>query len=653
MASIFLSYAREDFSRAETLAGGLGRCGHEVWWDRRILGGSRFSQQIEAALKQADVVIVLWSCSSIESAWVQDEAAVGRDTDRLLPIAVDDSLPPLGFRQYQAIDLSHWNGRASETVDLAVCEAITGKLGAAAAPLTERTPASAHPPGRRWGRPSRPMLAAAIAMLLAIVAGLHFVISSRGGTESKGLRVRLAEFSNLSPDLPPSAPAVLREELLAALGTDALIIASSNRAPSPDEAAAFAVNASVGKIADALRFTIHLASEQSGDTLWTGTFDRPFKNSELAPRQAAIAVSQVLRCGLVGGSQYPGMLPDDTLATYLSYCQEYFADSAGKVPNPRRGLDLARRVVEAKPDFSRGWSARARMARWASQDASGGAASQLRSESERAAKRAIELDDRNSEAYAVLADLKPESDYYGREKLFVQSVSVRPGDCGCEFVDYGFFLAEVGRNAEALRSLKRAHDQVPFSADVNASLAELQLMTGNETDAQETIRTMETVWPKYSWLQSVLVRSSLWTKEYDGALRILADPDLKFSDEERQYYAAAIRALRSGNPAAKVAAARQLQELGRGANVDYPLLIATLAALGADREAMGVATSIFGPRGSPSQYILFDPPLAAMRRTPEFAALVERMGLVAYWRKTGHKPDFCREANAAAICRSL
>ena len=60
MASIFLSYAREDRSCAERLARVLESAGHEVWWDRRLGGGEEFSAEIEVALERADVVLVAY-----------------------------------------------------------------------------------------------------------------------------------------------------------------------------------------------------------------------------------------------------------------------------------------------------------------------------------------------------------------------------------------------------------------------------------------------------------------------------------------------------------------------------------------------------------------------------------------------------------------
>ena len=80
MASVFLSYDREDLDRARSIAVTLEKAGHSVWWDRHIRGGAQYSKEIENALKRADAVIVLWSEHSVESPWVRDEAATGRDS---------------------------------------------------------------------------------------------------------------------------------------------------------------------------------------------------------------------------------------------------------------------------------------------------------------------------------------------------------------------------------------------------------------------------------------------------------------------------------------------------------------------------------------------------------------------------------------------
>src|SRR5205085_8544558 len=89
MASVFLSYDRDDANRARPIALALEKAGHSVWWDVHVRGGAQFSKVIEEALKAADAVVVLWSAQSIDSPWVRDEAAAGRDKGRLVPVTID------------------------------------------------------------------------------------------------------------------------------------------------------------------------------------------------------------------------------------------------------------------------------------------------------------------------------------------------------------------------------------------------------------------------------------------------------------------------------------------------------------------------------------------------------------------------------------
>ena len=110
MSRIFLSYARDDADAAAQLAQEIAQAGHEVWWDHHLHGGSRFAKEIDRELKNAEAIVVLWSEASVDSAWVQDEAAEGRDSERLVPVAIGSAKPPLGFRQFHTIDLGSWNG---------------------------------------------------------------------------------------------------------------------------------------------------------------------------------------------------------------------------------------------------------------------------------------------------------------------------------------------------------------------------------------------------------------------------------------------------------------------------------------------------------------------------------------------------------------
>ena len=125
LADIFLSYARADQARIEPIAAALEQAGYSVWWDRHIEGGSQFSKDIEKQIEEARAVIVIWSAASVESEWVRDEAAIARDADKLVPVTLDATLPPLGFRQRQAIDLSD---KADDAASLSSLKAALDRL---------------------------------------------------------------------------------------------------------------------------------------------------------------------------------------------------------------------------------------------------------------------------------------------------------------------------------------------------------------------------------------------------------------------------------------------------------------------------------------------------------------------------------------------
>jgi hypothetical protein len=176
MASVFLSYDHEDSHRAAPLAAAIEAKGHSVWWDRRLHGGAEYNSAIESAVETADAVVVLWSANSVRSAWVRDEAGEGRDRGRLVPVLIEAVKPPMGFRQYQTIDLAGWNGgkRIPGLPDL--LHAIEKVAGPAEAVVEAAAPKSAPKPLPSAVSPSqlvsrRTAIGAGAATLAAVAGG--------------------------------------------------------------------------------------------------------------------------------------------------------------------------------------------------------------------------------------------------------------------------------------------------------------------------------------------------------------------------------------------------------------------------------------------------------------------------------------------------
>ncbi len=81
--------------------------GWSVFWDQAIPPGETWDTSIGRALAEAACVIVLWSGHSIASTWVREEADEAKRSGKLLPVLIEKVDPPIGFRLFQVLDLTH------------------------------------------------------------------------------------------------------------------------------------------------------------------------------------------------------------------------------------------------------------------------------------------------------------------------------------------------------------------------------------------------------------------------------------------------------------------------------------------------------------------------------------------------------------------
>lgn len=644
MASVFLSYSRDDAARIRLLAAALDRAGHTVWWDQYIPGGDEFEGAIEKALASADVVVVAWSESSIHSGWVRDEAAAGRDNHRLVPVTLDGCLPPMGFRQYQTINLSQWKGSPRARPLIPLFDAVASKAGAAGLNESRRDLA---PVIRRLQPDARRSWVALSVVLLLILAGgvLYPRIATWTRASALAPKVSLGQFAVISADLPRELSQVISQEVLAAFGAENAVAVITAGSGGGTPSAPFLMDGSIRKLDDVVRFTISLTSEQSGVVVWSKAYDHAVADS-LAPRQVAVEASQVVRCGLWGASSYRERMSDQALVLYFQFCNEFWGGSS----NETTILDAARRVTVAVPDFSFGWSALALAAVPLSHRAGSAEADQLRKEAIEAAEKSIVLDPLNPEGFMAMAGLLPLDRFTERERLLKKAISVRPTECGCERQSYGDFLTSVGRMAEAVEQYERARAMMPLAPNSNVRFVHALYMVGQDDQADLILAQMLELWPNADSLRLLKMKSAYWTKRYDEALVVLRSPDLHMSQAQRDALIATFEALVSKSSARKAEAVELLRGLSSDARNNDRLIVAALAALGDQDAALVAARNLVRSRGNMNAAVLFEPNLAAASLTPPFAELVKQLGLTGYWRTTKFIPDVCREAKKPVFC---
>jgi TolB-like protein/Flp pilus assembly protein TadD len=310
--TIFLSYAHGDHAQAQRLAAALQKAGYTVWWDALIEGGSRYAQTIDDALQSADAVLVLWSKRSVDSDWVRDEAAQGRDRHRLVPLSLDGTHPPLGFRQIQVIDLSRWHGRGQPHELDAIRRAIATAMGHTTAPV------AAEP-----AQFTRRGAIAAGAGALAVAAGGGAIVAWRsgwfgGGGEARSIAV--LPFKNLGGDpnqayLSDGLTDEIRDALARNAGLMVLAATSSAaalelggdaKAISQKLGVSYLLEGTVQRDGNLVRVGANLTNGHTGFSEWSQKVDRQLGDIFQFESEIARTVSNALSVRMATDAPPPG-----------------------------------------------------------------------------------------------------------------------------------------------------------------------------------------------------------------------------------------------------------------------------------------------------------------------------------------------------------
>jgi adenylate cyclase len=322
---------------AKQLAGCISEAGHDVWWDRHLHGGSRFATEIDKALKDAQAVVVLWSPTSIESAWVQDEAAEGRDSGRLVPVSLRSAKPPLGFRQFQTIELGAWDGTSKpDTVD-DLLDALARTCG------TETSPRGTESSAKAEGKKKR-----------ASVCVLPFINMS-GEPEQEYFSDGITE--DIITDLS-------KVSALSVVARNTAFTFKGNSVDVKEVAktlgVTYVLEGSVRKAGNRVRITAQLIDGAEGDHVWADRYDRDLDDIFEIQDEISKAIVAALKIKLLPEEkqaiEHRGTSNVDAYNLYLMARQQWVSGNHG---DPRRDESIVRlcqQVIVFDPDYAQAWA---------------------------------------------------------------------------------------------------------------------------------------------------------------------------------------------------------------------------------------------------------------------------------------------------------
>jgi hypothetical protein len=644
MASVFLSYDRDDSDRARHFARALERAGHQVWWDLHVRGGAQFSKVIEEALKAADAVVVLWSANSIESAWVRDEAAAGRDTGRLVPVTIDGTPAPLGFRQFQMIDLSRWRGRGTPAELRTLFADIAAMAGSSRdVPSAPSEPPTTHVKSGAFA--PRRLLIPIIGLFALVAAGVvYWLISSRSfGPPTVAVA---------AADGKPASQQMARG-LLVDLGTlQSVKSGSMNLVNAADRSSPPDLQFQVADTGDgsSRSATLALVNGKDHGQLWSSDFQQPSGKSSDLKQQLAFTAAKVLGCAVDGLSGNGHRLAPETLKTYLNACAQ-LSDLASTDPRPV--IPMLRQVTRDAPRFAPAWG-KLLLAQAVVSDLSftnGKPDEAARSELRRLIAEARDLSPRIAEADLAETELLPPTAFAQQLALADRAVRESPDDP--DVLSFrGSTLVRVGRMADAVNDAGRASQMDPLSPALSAAYMTTLAFAGLLEPARKQLAELEKLWPATT---STDQARYFYYFRYGDPKVALAMPQAQAGTAGVRYFLEARIDPSPANVArlVKFMNARR-DKLGADAGSDR-IAYYTLGMGAFHQHDELFDTLMHWPK--PDELALigsayFRPELHEFREEPRFLQVMKRAKLLDYWRASGHWPDFCFEADMPYDCKA-
>lgn len=626
MASIFLSYSHEDAKRAQRLVKALQYAGHDVWYDQHIHAGRRFSKDIDEALKSADLVVVLWSKVSIDSAWVQDEAAHGRDRGRLVPVLIDKIDPPLGFRQYQAINM-----RGGSTG--AVVKAVDALLSTRTTEDQSVTKPSRHTLQRF----------SAIAVILIVLTAGAWWFYHQSGAGQPSLSIVPAEGPN-----SPMADKITDELIDSMRRFKAGPVSTLEVNSLGSNNGTYEAQVTFGQ--DERQISVNLVLNHRRDgRLWS------FSAEGLPHTQAGLILEtagrlgNVLACDLdLRKRKYD--VTREVRKLYLQGCSRM-----GDLSQQRdeQAINAFQQAAQMAPKFAPAWAHLAFAHFAAIGSAPPGQGREVAWTAGGYNQMAKRLDPSLPEPYYVAAFNGPSYPGKMAEALGIIDDGLSRNDESALLFDArSTILSNLGLIKQALESAKRAIRLEPLSPTYLGNYVGMLVNTGQIDAARKELDDANRNWPRSVALEEIQFFFDLRYGDPRRALFVLRSGDVLQGspDEGMQLYLEARISPTPANIEAVLRYYRLQYEKDPGESFRYIQALGTFGRFGEAYSVLLGNPEAIEPFTRDGEG-LFRPYMRGILNDPRFMDVAFQSGMLTYWRKSGQWPDFCNDPKLPYDCR--
>ena len=515
------------------------------------------------------------------------------------------------------------------------------------------------------------LLIAAAALLIA-VSGIGAWIYSRQGGVTRSLpatpstptkSVAVLPFVNMSGDQENAYFADgLTEEILNRLAqigtlkvpgrTSSFAFKNQNRdlrQIGTTLGVAQVLEGSVRKSGDRLRINAQLVRTADGYQLWSHAYDRRLDDVFAIQEEIARSIADALAIQLTLGRSNKFERPTQDMGAYDNYLEARALITQRSAENLRRAAELLESAVQRDPDFAKAWAALAQ-ARALAPYYRLAAMEESLDGAEKAARKALAIDDSLAAAHSALADvLRDRFDWLAAEAEYRRALDLNQAEAESQN-QYAQMLLKVGHLDAAMEHANRARELDPL-AWVPPSIASVIYLCRREfVQSRELLDRSEKLREKPEGFQirlellyalskgdGTLARRALTMARSSSAGEWTAPSNKKLVETMDQALVYA------SNPSGRSPNfARALEEAEALGEPSIGLALAAVQVFVKQPEA--ALDALWFNYRSPAAVdlaLVWTPIFQSLRKEPRFLEMLKAAKLPAYWRQAGWG-DFCR-----------
>jgi tetratricopeptide (TPR) repeat protein len=390
---------------------------------------------------------------------------------------------------------------------------------------------------------------------------------------------------------------------------------------------------------------VQLIDTASQQQVWSGQYDRLLDDILDVQESIASAVAQALQARLGLGTRVATVGGSRNVEAYDLYLRAKSLTARASAQNFQTAIELCRRAVALDPDFSLAWAQIAIVSRNMIFFSSAQTDS-LRSDVAAATARAVQLEPRWWPAHVAQSALHGlNRNWIEVERSLALATELSPNPTMELNYNWAHFHALVGNARAAAEYQREAVLQDPLSLTMSGFYQLLLHFTGEEDIAEaEYQRSLELPGDRdmveHVALHRAWARGGPFVAQYrryvdQQSLPVPILTALVERHEQPEYMV------------------QELLQASRQPLYQHPvrqlMLAWWLAHYGAVEDAQQIVTRTYVDQEFPNTSWLWFAAFSEVRKRPEFAAIVERIGLAAYWRSRQKCGDFCETSTDGRV----